>query len=349
MKYTLLFFLFALISCSSKDEIQEADTGIRGADISSLITIENAGTKFYHNNQVQDVIKTLKNVGCNYIRLRLWFAPENNEASLAEVKILAQRARQEGMKIWITVHYSDTWADPGSQLKPAAWQALNFSQLKTAVYDYTSLVMTELNPDIIQIGNETNDGMLWPEGKLSTNASQYLALTNAASQAIRIHSATAKIMLHFAGTANADFYFNKVKSVDYDYIGISYYPLWHGKSLVALENSLNQLATAYSKKVVIAETAYPFTLGYNDYTNNIVGLENHLVPAFPATVNGQTAFLQGLKSMANRSQNTIGFCYWEPQWVAFRGPTATNGSPWENQALWDFENKSLPGLSFFNK
>ena len=154
MKYTLLFFLFALISCSSKDEIQEADTGIRGADISSLITIENAGTKFYHNNQVQDVIKTLKNVGCNYIRLRLWFAPENNEASLAEVKILAQRARQEGMKIWITVHYSDTWADPGSQLKPAAWQALNFSQLKTAVYDYTSLVMTELNPDIIQIGNE---------------------------------------------------------------------------------------------------------------------------------------------------------------------------------------------------
>jgi arabinogalactan endo-1,4-beta-galactosidase len=177
-----------------------------------LITIENTGTKFYHNNQVQDVVKTLKNVGCNYIRLRLWFAPKNNEASLAEVKILAQRARQEGMKIWITVHYSDTWADPGSQIKPVAWQALNFSQLKTAVYDYTSLVMTELNPDIIQIGNETNDGMLWPEGKLSTNSSQYLALTNAASQAIRIHSATAKIMLHFAGTTNADLYFNKVRS-----------------------------------------------------------------------------------------------------------------------------------------
>ena len=348
MKYVILLSFLLLLSCTAKEENEQAEL-IRAADISFLPLIESSGTLFYHENKPQDVVKTLRNAGCNYIRLRLWVAPANDVSGLTEVKALATRARNQGMKIWLSVHYSDTWADPGSQTKPAAWQNLNFGQLKTAVYDYTSLVLKEINPDIIQIGNETNDGMLWPEGKLSTNPSQYIELTNVASEAIRANSAKTKIMLHFAGTENASFYFNKMKAVDYDYIGISYYPLWHGKSINALENSLNDLTLIYGKKVLIAETAYPFTLGYNDYTTNILGLESQLISGFPATESGQKAFLLALKSMVKRSKNTVGYCYWAPEWIAFNGATSANGSPWENQALWDFENKSLSALEFFGE
>jgi arabinogalactan endo-1,4-beta-galactosidase len=350
MKKILAVLIFVFASCSTSiNEKEEADLVIRAADISSLPTIETTSTTFYHNNKAENVITTLANAGCNYARLRVWFAPENNASSLAEVKVLSERVRKSGMKVWITVHYSDTWADPGHQEKPAAWSSMNFAQLKTAVYNYTTLLMNELKPEIIQIGNETNDGMLWPEGKISTNEMQYLALTQTAVDAIRTTSTKTKIMLHFAGISGADYYFNKVKSIDYDYIGISYYPLWHGKNLSHLENTLNQLATTYEKKVVIAETAYPFTLGYNDYTNNIVGQENQLIPGFAATAEGQHAFLMALKSMTDRSTSIIGYCYWEPQFVAFRGPTSNQGSPWENQALWNFENKSLPALEFFSE
>lgn len=351
MRNLVLLSVLFLFSCSSSTNYkqEEIDPLVRAADISSLPTIESTGTKFYHNNKAENVVTTLANAGCNYIRLKVWFAPVSTASSLAEVKALSARVRQAGMKTWITVHYSDTWADPGNQQKPAAWSSMSFTQLKTAVYDYTTLLMNELNPDIIQIGNETNDGMLWPQGRLSTNENQYLALTKAASEAIRAASNDTKIMLHYAGTNGASYYFNKVKTIDYDYIGISYYPLWHGKSLTTLENTLNELGTSFSKKVLIAETAYPFTLGYNDYTHNIVGLEEQLVPGFAATPAGQNAFLMALKSMINRSTTTIGYCYWEPQSVAFRGPTSTQGSPWENQALWNFENKSLPGLGFFSK
>jgi arabinogalactan endo-1,4-beta-galactosidase len=226
---------------------------------------------------------------------------------------------------------------------------LNFNDLKNAVSTYTTQVMTEINPDIIQIGNETNDGMLWPEGKLSLNENQYIQLINQATQAVRLQSSTTKIMLHYAGINGADYYFNKMIPVDYDYIGLSYYPMWHGKNLNTLQNTINQLGTTYSKKVVIAETAYPFTLDYNDFTNNIVGLQNQLIPAYTATQNGQKEFLLALKNLVQQSESAIGFCYWEPAWVAFRGPNSTNGSPWENQALWDFGNNSLSGLEFFQK
>lgn len=292
---------------------------------------------------------TLKNSGCDYIRIRLWQNPSDEHSSLNEVKALANRVRQKGMKVWITVHYSDIWADPANQSKPVDWQELIFDELNMALFNYTSLVMTEINPDIIQIGNETNDGMLWPDGKLSTHENQYLQLVNQATQAIRSHSTKTKIMLHFAGITGSDYYFNKMKSTDYDFIGLSYYPIWHGKSLNDLNNTISQLGTTYSKKVLIAETSYPFTLDYNDLTNNIVGQVNQLISAYSASPNGQKDFLLALKNSTKQNENAIGYCYWEPEWVAFRGLTSSNGSPWENQALWDFENNGLPALEFFNK
>lgn len=349
-KFLFLLLTISLFSCSSdsKDPVIE-DNFIRAADMSFLPLIESEGTVYKHNNVAQDPITTLKNAGCNTIRIRIWKNPSDAHSGLTEVKALAQRVKQAGLKVWLTVHYSDTWADPGNQTKPAAWQSMDFNTLKTAVSDYTNQIMTEINPDIFQIGNETNDGMLWPEGKLSTNENQYLQLVTAASTAIRSKSSSTKIMLHFAGITGSDWFFSKVANIDYDYIGLSYYPIWHGKSITDLQNKMNTLGQLYNKKVLVAETAYPFTLNWNDYTNNIIGQSDQIIPAYAATNDGQKQFLSALKTMIKQSSNGIGFCYWGAEWVAFRGPTATNGSTWENQALWDFTNNSLPVMDVFNK
>jgi arabinogalactan endo-1,4-beta-galactosidase len=350
--FFVILFSITLFSCSSDgtkvDPPIEEAVFIRAADMSFLPLIESEGTVYKHNNVAEDPITTLKNAGCNAIRIRLWKSSSDAHSGLTEVKALAQRVRAAGLKVWLSVHYSDTWADPGNQTKPVAWQSMDFATLKTAVTDYTNLVMTEINPDIIQIGNETNDGMLWPEGKLSTNENQYLQLVSAAAAAVRNKSATTKIMLHHAGTSGSDWFFSKVANADYDYIGLSYYPIWHGTSLTTLQNTMNTLGQLYNKKVFIAETAYPFTFGYNDYTNNIVGLPSQILPAFPATNDGQKGFLSAIKNTVKQSPYGLGFCYWGSEWIAFRGPTASNGSTWENQALWDFTNNSLPVMDIFN-
>ncbi len=355
-KYFLILALstvfIAQISCSSDDKKSDPvveDTFIRAADVSFLPEIESEGTVFYHNGTAENMLATLKSEGCNAIRIRLWKNPTGTHSGMPEVKALAQRVKQAGMKVWLTVHYSDTWADPGHQDIPTEWEGMSFTELKAAVATYTSSILTEIDPDIIQIGNETNDGFLWPQGKLTSNQSQFLELLTAASATIRTQSPDTKIMLHFAGTNGADWFFDKVKTVDYDYIGLSYYPVWHGKNLTTVKNTIASLGTTYNKKVIIAETAYPFTLGYNDFTNNIVGLENQLIPTIPATPEGQRTFMMTLKTVIKSSEYGAGFSYWGGEWVAFRGTEATNGSSFENQALYDFENKSLPVMDVFNR
>ena len=351
----LLTLSISLLSCSSNDNPTPASTPpvtddfIRAADVSYLPLIESEGTIYKHNNIAENAITTLKNAGCNTIRIRLWKDPSDSHSGLTEVKALALRAKNAGMKVWLTVHYSDTWADPGNQTKPVAWQSLSFTDMKIAVANYTSTILTEIQPDIFQIGNETNDGMLWPEGKLSTNESQYLQLLQTASSTIRSQSPSTKIMLHYAGITGSDWFFNKIANISYDYIGLSYYPIYHGKSLATLQNTMNSLGQLYNKKVLIAETSYPFTFGYNDYTNNIVGLQSQIIPDYAATNDGQKAYLLALKNMIKQSSKGIGFCYWGAEWVAFRGPTATNGSSWENQALWDFNNNALPVMDVFSQ
>lgn len=349
----LLLLTISLFSCSSdsKDETEPIveDNFIRAADMSYLPLIESEGTVYKNNNVSENALTTLKNAGCNTIRVRLWKNPINAHSGFNEVKTFAQRIKQAGMKVWLTVHYSDTWADPANQEKPAEWASLNFTNLKTEVANYTTQIMTEINPDIIQIGNETNDGMLWPEGKITTNESQFLQLVSAASSAIRSKSSTTKIMLHYAGTSGSDWFFNKVANVDYDYIGLSYYPIWHGKDLNVVKNTINSLSATHNKKVIIAETAYPFTLDWNDWTNNIMGLESQLITTYPATPAGQKSYLLAIKNLVKETTNAIGFCYWGSEWVAFRGNESTNGSSWENQALWDFNFNALPVMEAFSK
>lgn len=334
---------------SNKSTGSTADDFIRAADMSFLPEIEQAGTVYYKDGQSEDALLTLKNAGVNTIRIRVWKNPANAHSSLAEVKTFAQRVKALGLKVWLTVHYSDTWADPSAQQKPQEWEGLTFDQLKTAAVTYTQQILTEVEPDIIQIGNETNDGFIYPEGNLSANEGQYLQLVTAISAAIRQQSPDTKIMLHHAGTEGAEWFFNKVANVDYDYIGLSYYPVWHGKDLAALQSNITALGQAHNKKVVVAETAYPFTLGYNDWTNNIVGDQAQLVPGYAASLEGQKYFLLAVRKAVEDSGVGAGFAYWGTEWTAFKGEQATNGSTFENQALWDFSNNAVPALDAFKK
>jgi arabinogalactan endo-1,4-beta-galactosidase len=322
---------------------------ISAVDISSYLEIElSEPTFFKESGEPEDFLMILKENGVNTIRLRLWVNPQNEHSGFEEVKDFSTRLRKYGFTIWLSIHYSDSWADPGKQEIPAEWQGKSFPELKNHVQNYTRLIAEEIKPEYIQIGNEINSGFLHPNGKLSTNTEQFKELLKTAIQAVRIYSPNAKIILHYAGIDSAEWFFNQVNSLDYDIIGISFYPLWHGKNLVLLEEKLNLLSNSYHKEIVIAETAYPFTLAWNDMTNNIVGMEEQLIlPDFPATKKGQKDFVRQIKTIIKRVENGVGFCYWGAELISWKGAKATDASPWENQALFDFENKVLPALEEF--
>jgi len=356
---SIIVLLAMQFACSSSDSTDTpvvvdppvvTDDFIRAADISFLPQIESAGVVLYNNAKAEDMLTTLKNAGCNTIRIRLWKNPADGHSGLTEVKALAARVKQAGLKVWLTVHYSDTWADPGVQTTPEEWKNLSFADLKTAVATYTSTIITEINPDIIQIGNEINSGLLWPQGHLINQEAQCIDLLKTASATIRSKAPKTKIMIHYAGVkaSDTDWFFGKVKSVDYDYIGLSYYPVWHGTDLSVVKSTIDALGTKYSKKVLIAETAYPFTLLWNDQTNNIVGNANQLVSGYPATPDGQKSYVLAIKDLVKTSKTGIGFAYWGGEWIAFKGTTSTNGSTFENQAFYDFSNKALPVLQAFS-
>lgn len=339
-----------LISCRQSDAVvvtPQSSCSIRAADVSFLPQIEAAGVKLYNlSGEAEDMLTTLKNAGCNTIRLRLWYAPSDGHSGFAEVKSLAQRSKALGLKVWLTVHYSDTWADPGAQTLPVAWSSCTFDALKDSVSAYTRRVVTQMQPDYIQIGNEINAGLLWPMGK-SDHMSQFTALLDAGVKAVRASSPTSKIILHCAGIKDAQWLFSQFGSLDYDIIGISYYPVWHGKDLGLLQSTLSLLASAYNKEVVIAETAYPFTLGWADSTNNIVGTSDQLINGYPATAVGQHDFLAKMRDISSSFAKGLGFCYWGGEFIAWKGSTATNGSDWENQAFYDFDHKALPVLNVY--
>jgi len=137
-------------------------------------------------------------------------------------------------------------------------------------------------------------------------------------------------------------------NLDYDIIGLSYYPIWHGKSMDELRQKMEYLSQTFKKEIVIAETAYPFTLDWNDWTHNIVGLEEQLIlPEFPATPQGQKDFIGNIKTITQEVKGSIGFCYWGAELIAWKGKNAQDGSSWENQSLFDFNNKELPVLGEF--
>jgi arabinogalactan endo-1,4-beta-galactosidase len=353
MRFIFPLLILFFTACKGDDLVPvpapATPLAIRGADLSSLPEMEGAGTIFYNSaGQPENMLQTLKQNGVNVVRIRLWNNPATVHSSCNEVKTFATRLQALGLKVWLTLHYSDTWADPGQQVPPAAWQGVSFATLKDSVYQFTKMVMQQINPEYIQIGNEINPGMLLPQGDITTNETQFIDLLKSGCKAVRDVSTSAKIIIHHAGINTAPWFFNKLRTLDYDMIGLSWYPIWHGKSFDDLKNTLTDLHQTYGKVTLVAETVYPFTLQWNDFTNNILGLESQIIfPTYPATPEGQKNFMNQVKSICQNTTGCAGFGYWGGELVAFRGPTATNGSVWENQAFYDFNSKVLPVVTAF--
>lgn len=348
----LITILLFFISCNKSEDsspIPKPESFISAVDISSYPEISNFNPIFYDLNGEQNgFLDILKVNGINTIRLRLWVNPSNGYSGFQEVKEFSRIVKNKGFKTWLSLHYSNTWADPSQQETPVQWQGISIDQLKDSVFNYTNKIVNEIQPNYIQIGNEINTGFLHPQGHVSNNFQNFKDLIKTGIEAVRNSNSDTEIILHFAGVEGSDWFFEQVSTFDYDIIGLSYYPIWHGKSLNNLKVKMQDLSEAHNKKILIAETAYPFTLDWNDWTNNIVGLEEQLILSdFPATNDGQRKFVEQIRIITSEVQNGIGFCYWGGELISWKGNESTEASSWENQALFDFDNKALPVLREF--
>jgi beta-galactosidase len=240
-----------------------------GADISFLPQLEKRGMKFYDKGVEGDAIAILKKHGFNYIRLRIFndpardsgYSPKDGFCDLQNTLQMAKRIKAAGLKFLLDFHYSDYWADPQKQYKPAAWRNQDFTQLTQSVYDYTKMVMQHLKdqntlPDMVQVGNEINHGMIWPEGSIS-NLDSLSQLIYAGINGVKAIAPSTTIMLHIAlGGQNdeARFFIDNMlaRAVPFDVIGLSYYPQWHG-TLQDLTFNITDLSGRYKKDVIVVE------------------------------------------------------------------------------------------------
>ena len=290
-KYLWIIVFYLFYSNSFSQNIKTDYKFIQGVDLSSLSIVEKNGGVFFNNNKAVDVVSLFKEKSANSVRLRLWHTPQAGIYDLNYNLEMAKRIKAAGLNLLLDIFYSDTWADPAHQYKPAAWENLSFEELKDSVYQYTANVLLifkskNLLPNMIQLGNEINNGMLWDDGRIGTDAqwdkfSQLLQSAYNGAQSVLSPSDSVKIILQSAtgGDINATrwFYDNLIDNgVDFDIIGLSYYPWWHG-TLDELEANLNDAAVRYNKQIVVVETSYPWTLDWNDDTHNSVGLENQLL------------------------------------------------------------------------
>ncbi|MGB0163958.1 MAG: glycoside hydrolase family 53 protein [Candidatus Thalassarchaeaceae archaeon] len=347
-----------LVGCSGQKDITPTDQPdsanaelelISAVDASYYPLISSANHTFYGpEGEEVDFIQSLVDMGVNTVRVRVWHDPVGNVSSLSEVSEFSRLVKSAGLKLWVTPHYSDTWADPGAQNPPVAWSGLDYVNVRDKVYEHTANITATLNPDFIQIGNEVNNGFLFPHGNIHHNKTQFMELLQIGSKAVRDTSVHARIMIHYAGLELATPFFENLTSVDYDIAGISYYPFWHGKSIQRVGETLQEIAAETNKDVIIAETAYPFTLGWNDWTHNIIGSEDQIIlPEYPASPQGQLDFVSELKQEVLDVQRGLGFCYWGAEMVSWDGPESSNGSSWENQAIFDFDSRLLPVAGAF--
>lgn len=328
---------------------------LSGGDVSEIPQVEAEGGKYFYKGKQEDPFVLMKKSGWNFVRFRIWNDPEGGWCDKAQTLKLAKRAQAQGLKISLDFHYSDWWADPGKQTKPAAWRNLSFADLEKAVYDYTadvvkSMIDQKTPPVMVQVGNEIVGGMLWPDGKADSNNPeqwQRLAkLLNAGLKAVKDSQGTHRIqtMLHLdRGGDNkvATWWFNKIneQKVSYDTIGLSYYPWWHG-SLKAFEENLNDLGKRYGKDIYVVEVAYPW--GGDDRPGPHVYNGDKIEEGYPQTPEGQANFLkrviQIIKSIPNGRGK--GILYWAPTWIS----TSKGHSPYSNLATFDEKGLALPAV-----
>ncbi|GAA1801700.1 glycosyl hydrolase 53 family protein [Luedemannella flava] len=338
---------------------------ISGADVSSLKKNEDHGAVYLDaKGRKGDALKILADNGVNYARLKLWVNPADGYSNRTQVLAMAKRAKARGMKLLVDFHYSDSWADPGKQNKPAAWASLPFDELKQAVYDYTYDVLAALRrqhtpADMAQIGNEINGGLLWPDGRWD-NWDGMAALLTAGSTAVTAASPHTKVALHLAEGGNNGghvWWFDNAVSrgVPFDVIAVSHYTYWHGP-LGYLQANLLDLVKRYDKDIMVVETAYGFTQEQDDALENIFNPSLQATSGYPATPEGQARALRDMFNVvaAVPGGRGLGVFYWEPAWTAVAGSgwdpaDPTSGNAWENQAVFDYSGKALPALKVFGE
>lgn len=357
---------------------------IKGMDLSTLLEVEKCGGKFYDNGVEGDALEILKAYGANAVRLRLWHNPYAEDGTpygagtndLETTIALAKRALGAGMDFLLDIHYSDFWTDPGKQFIPKAWKDYSVDELEQAMYDYTKEVMEALRdadafPTMVQVGNELSNGMLWPYGQIP----EYDNLAKFVSAGIRGVRAVDKeipIMIHLDNGGNNELYrrwFDEYikRGEDFQVIGLSYYPFWHG-SLQMLEDNMKDIAERYGKDLIVAEVSMGYTMedyasyeklspeerkGYATRPALVEKIE------YPMTKQGQCDFME---DFMNRVKNIPGdkgkgFYYWEPAWIPVPGsgwatPESLEyiqdkgpcGNEWANQALFDYDGNALLSL-----
>lgn len=371
-----------------KDSPKKEENFIRGVDISSLPSLERSGVKYYNfRGEEQDIFVTLKESGVNYIRVRVWNHPYDAEGNgygggncdLKNAAVIGKRAAEQGMRLMVDFHYSDFWADPQKQQEPKAWRGLSAEEKCSRLYEYTYESLKELRAQgadigMVQIGNETVGGMCG-----ETDWDHILQLMKKGSRAVRDFDPDILVALHFTDPEQEGAYEWYAKTlaqgqVDYDVFASSYYPFWHGTE-ENLEQVLKNVADTYGKKVLIAETSYPYTAEDGDGFANNAGRE---AGPCPYTVSGQEKALRAVFETAKRiGEPAIGVFYWEPAWIPVPGNTKEErqklwekygsgwaasysaeydsadagkwygGSGWDNQGLFDFQGHPLETLKVF--
>lgn len=363
--------LILLTACSKGDKDDAPDTNAQekiyydwnklvvGADLSSVNMVQANGGRYEDSGRAKDPYLLFKQYGCNSVRLRLFHNPAapggynaDGYCGLEDVVRSIRRAKALGMAVNLDFHYSDTWADPGAQITPAAWAGKSLTVLKDSLYNYTKAVLTHLSslgltPEMVQIGNEILPGMLLPEGKINNNDFSALAvLLNSGIKAVRDFSQNSTIkpliILHPANPQTQQWWFNGIKNAgvtDYDIIGISYYEEWTTVKLDPLKTLIGQLKSGFNKKVLIVETNYQWT---NASQDGVVHHSQPVLNGFEVSAAGQLEYHQTLTQTVIDAGG-MGIMVWEPAWIS-------NAQSWGQElvAFFDFKGKALPGLQFMH-
>lgn len=342
MKLLLLLIFSLLIGPTYRAAAQTTAPFAKGADVSWVTQMEQSNYRFYNEaGTAQDLFQLLRDHDMNAVRLRVWVNPAGGWNGVNDVVAKAVRAQKLGFRVMIDFHYSDSFADPGKQTKPAAWQNYAFGQLLTAVYDHTTTVLDSLKkhnitPEWVQVGNETDDGMLWPEGRASTNMANFARLVDQGYAAVKAVSPTSKVIVHVSNGFNKGLFrylFDGLvkNGARFDVIGLSLYPSdtnWPALTAQCLSN-MNDLMSRYpGKEVMVVETGMPASA---------------VIPAQQMLLD----LMAKVKSVpANKG---LGVLYWEPQaynWMGYGlGLWQSNGQP--TAAISSFlNNPPAPGLVY---
>ncbi|HSR17295.1 MAG TPA: glycosyl hydrolase 53 family protein, partial [Ignavibacteriaceae bacterium] len=355
-------FLLIILFCAEIIFPQIDTAFFKGADVSFIPQIEDLGGAYFLDSVQTDPLEIFKQNDFNYIRLRLWHLPDDGYCGLSKTIEMAERIKNKGLKILLDFHYSDTWADPTTQNKPAAWDSILFQELVDSVYSYTYNVIRKFDsmnvlPDMIQIGNEISHGFLWPDGKVEDSFDnqqwlQFTALLKSGINAVKDASLDSDIpvMIHTDRGANNNvcsaFFSNLILfQVPFDFIGLSYYPWWQG-TIAELEQNVNDLAVRFNKDIIVAETAYPWTLDKSDSIKNFVDSTSELDAGYPPTVDGQNSFLTSMIEIIKNipGGKGRGIFYWGSEYIS----VAPLNSSWENLTLFNFQGEVLNSIKAFN-